>query len=175
MDHDVKDTLQNIGSEEKILNHVIEYVDPKDRPKGPPQNYFVPNFGVDHDIKSVLDETSLAEKKFGAWKVTPKKERPAPHPVDYFVPSFGQDPEITQAIENEELARIEVWEERLTGNSDAKAAFAKLEVQKAEAIKAAHAADAARAVAEQLAADTKEAEAKMIAEKLREDITAVRI
>ena len=83
-----------------------------------------------------MEETALAEKKIGAWKFIPKKERAAPHPVDYFVPSFGPDPEMTEAVENEELARIQVWEERLSGKSDVAGAYKKLEAQKAEAKKA---------------------------------------
>ena len=53
-------------------------------------NYFVPNFGVDKDIKSTqkhlaASEDKLKHKLFATFKKTD------PHPVDYFVPNFGPD------------------------------------------------------------------------------------
>ena len=75
-----------------------------------------------------MDETALAEKNLKhTWKFTPKKDRADPHPVDYFVPSFGADPEMAEAVENEELARIQVWHERLTGDSDVGNAYKKMQ------------------------------------------------
>lgn len=64
---------------------------PKD-PKFPKLNYFVPNFGVDANIESSLENTALAEKITGhKWIYVDPKDRPKPNPVDYKVPNFGQD------------------------------------------------------------------------------------
>ena len=53
-------------------------------------DYFVPNFGVDKDVKSTQKHLAASEKKlnhtlFATFKKTD------PHPTDYFVPNFGPD------------------------------------------------------------------------------------
>lgn len=87
-------------------------------------NYFVPNFGVDEDIKATKTNYINAEASLNKTWTVPKdgytigwatnnreylqteteSEReplltwaptePASHPVNYFVPNFGQDHEI---------------------------------------------------------------------------------
>ena len=66
--------------------------------KEPKRDYFVPNFGADHDVinsaKSIKDaETKLKHK----W--TPKKN-PKPTATDYFVPNFGMDSDIVTTQSN---------------------------------------------------------------------------
>ena len=63
-----------------------------------PVDYFVPNFGMDEDIKRV-DALARAASGYEAWKFVPKDKRPKPHPTDYVVPDFGEDQDIiaTQA------------------------------------------------------------------------------
>jgi hypothetical protein len=40
----------------------------KDQPKGHPLDYFVPNFGVDEDVKMTQDNINEQEKKHGKWQ-----------------------------------------------------------------------------------------------------------
>ena len=66
-----------------------------------PVDYFVPNFGVDNDIKETIKHTSDLESKFGVW--TPKKSAPADK--DYKVPNLGMDVDIIasqESLESEE-------------------------------------------------------------------------
>jgi len=53
-------------------------------------NYFVPNFGVDKDIKNTLGHISAAEKRLNH-KWTPDLKKKTPLPMNYFVPNFGLD------------------------------------------------------------------------------------
>ena len=47
-----------------------------------------PDFGVDGDVKTTLNNAGTAEKQYGHfWDAT--KAAPADHPKDYFVPNFG--------------------------------------------------------------------------------------
>ena len=55
-----------------------------------PHNYFVPDFGVDHDIKFTKEHTAAAEARLGHVMQASFK-KPAPPPQDYFVPNFGKD------------------------------------------------------------------------------------
>ena len=56
-------------------------------------DYFVPNFGVDEDIKSSITHMDAAEKSTGK-KMVASFKKPKGHPVDYFVPNFGEDNDI---------------------------------------------------------------------------------
>lgn len=59
-----------------------------------PMDYFVPNFGVDHDILASEADEKLASNQIGhkwTWKEAPKR---AP---EYTVPDFGVDEEIKYA------------------------------------------------------------------------------
>jgi len=71
-----------------------ELVDPKY-----PINYFVPNFGVDREIKWSNDNLAEAEKKVGK-KMTASFKKPPSHPMDYKVPDFGQDSDIRVSLGN---------------------------------------------------------------------------
>jgi hypothetical protein len=65
-----------------------------------PMNYFVPNFGVDSDIKDSFADTLQSEKNLKhQWIPINKKDLPKGHPVDYKVANFGVDHDIvaTQA------------------------------------------------------------------------------
>jgi len=54
-------------------------------------DYFVPNFGVDHDVKETQKHASAAESKLGhTWSGAASPD----HPKDYFVPHFGDDTDI---------------------------------------------------------------------------------
>ena len=39
------------------------------KPKGPPLDYFVPNFGVDQDILDTQEHIRQSEQKLGKWNV----------------------------------------------------------------------------------------------------------
>jgi hypothetical protein len=66
-----------------------------------PMDYFVPNFGVDHDIKDSLAHTGQSETNLDhQWKFVPKEDRPKPHPVDYKVANFGVDEDVKVTLAN---------------------------------------------------------------------------
>ena len=53
----------------------------------------MPDFGVDPEAKTTLNNAGVAEKQYGHfWDAT--KKAPESHPVDYFVPNYGMDKEI---------------------------------------------------------------------------------
>ena len=58
-----------------------------DPPKPPPRDYFVPNFGVDHDIKLTTLDIGEAEAQHGHTLEVPEKAKEIPR--NYFVPNFG--------------------------------------------------------------------------------------
>ena len=67
---------------------------PQDSPCGHdvPKDYFVPDFGVDHDIKGTHASIKAAEDSLDhKWKPELKA---AEHPTDYAVPHFGVDRDI---------------------------------------------------------------------------------
>jgi hypothetical protein len=78
-----------------------------------PMNYFVPNFGVDHDIKDSLAHTMQSEDNLKhRWNVVPKEDRPKGHPVDYKVANFGVDEDVKVTLANvkrEEKRLKHVW------------------------------------------------------------------
>ena len=64
-------------------------------PKGHPIDYFVPNFGVDFDIKATEKHIVDSETKLKhTWTPTLKGD---PHPTDYKVPKLGLDTDILDA------------------------------------------------------------------------------
>jgi len=68
-------------------------------PKTHPMNYFVPNFGLDHDMIETKKSADLEEKlQKHDWVVPDPKSLPKPPPRDYFVPNFGLDNEIVTSI-----------------------------------------------------------------------------
>jgi len=54
--------------------------DPKSLPPPPPRDYFVPNFGMDHEIKTSISDLNEAEHTNGKWNLSQYK-------------AFGQAPE----------------------------------------------------------------------------------
>ena len=72
-----------------------EWEDPQDHKV----NYFVPNFGVDSDIKTTFKNTADAESALD--HVLQASFDPPKEPKrDYFVPNFGEDAEITSTKKN---------------------------------------------------------------------------
>jgi len=70
-----------------------------------PKDYFVPNFGLDHDILNTGTDISVAEGML-SHKLdidTSKKKGP---PKNYFVPDFGMDHDIATSIKNEKEASV---------------------------------------------------------------------
>lgn len=67
-----------------------------------PVNYFVPNFGLDHDIKNTAVDLDVAEKSVGHnWIYKDPKKAPAGPPTNYFVPDFGVDHDVEVTLKNE--------------------------------------------------------------------------
>ena len=79
-------------------------------PKGHPIDYFVPNFGIDNDIKATDKHIADSEKKLKhVW--TPVKNGD-PNPTDYFVPNLGLDKDIIDAgasIQSSQATLNHVW------------------------------------------------------------------
>jgi hypothetical protein len=65
MDSDIKTTNSNLANAEKKLGKWK--VNTGKKAPGPPQNYFVPNFGLDKDIKDTQAHIAQQEKKHGKW------------------------------------------------------------------------------------------------------------
>lgn len=64
-----------------------------------PMNYFIPNFGLDHDMVETKKSYELEQDlKKHDWVIPDPKSLPAPHPTDYFVPNFGLDHDIVSSI-----------------------------------------------------------------------------
>jgi hypothetical protein len=70
---------------------------------GYPINYFVPNFGLDVDIKRTHKSIRQAEKEYKT-EIKASFKKPKGHPVDYFVPNFGMDRDIKVSLNNLEKA-----------------------------------------------------------------------
>jgi len=119
MDRDIQFTLDHAKKSEQALSHEWKIKPDSEKPKDPPRNYFVPNFGMDRDIADSLKHTAQAENKLGAWNPAnlaqtgneihlesdpicssagcnqykfPKKD--LGYELDYPVPNLGQDREI---------------------------------------------------------------------------------
>lgn len=97
--NDVQNTAMSLSDAETELGHKL-YQDWKKPGPGHPKDYYVPNFGVDQDIKDSQrhlkqSEEKLDHKLYQDWK------KPGPgHPKDYFVPDFGLDEDIVQTQAN---------------------------------------------------------------------------
>ena len=63
-----------------------------------PMDYFVPNFGMDHDIANTMKHTSDTEKKYGTWDIDLKKKEEPPR--DYPVANFGVDRDISDSLKH---------------------------------------------------------------------------
>ena len=72
-----------------------EWVDPQDHPV----NYFVPNFGVDSDIKATFKHTADTEEKLDH-VLQASFDPPKEPPRNYFVPHFGEDTDIKSSKKN---------------------------------------------------------------------------
>lgn len=90
---EIKDTYESLASTENLLGHKLgNPAAPK--PKDPPRDYFVPNFGKDEDIATTQVNAIAAEGSLGhTWDW--HKDTSKPPPRDYFVPNFGEDREIS--------------------------------------------------------------------------------
>jgi hypothetical protein len=88
----------NLAKAEKEVNATMSgsYFD---APAGHPMDYFVPNFGVDSDIKKTANSLKAAESEVGH-TFQASFAQPAGHPVDYFVPNFGVDSDIVTTNKN---------------------------------------------------------------------------
>ena len=114
LDEEIIDSRSNLKDTEKLLSHKFtldDYVQlneqreplatwaPTPKKADHPTNYFVPNFGLDHDMIETKSSAQKAEKGLGHNWIIP--EKPAkPHPMNYFVPNFGQDEDIKSSISN---------------------------------------------------------------------------
>lgn len=66
-----------------------------------PMNYSVPNFGLDHDVKSTFGSISQAENSLNKkWVPQLKANLPKPHPTNYPVANFGMDHDIKTSLSN---------------------------------------------------------------------------
>ena len=61
------DTNEDLAWAEDNLDHKWNWVESKVKP--PPKDYYVPDFGLDEDIKTTQFNTRAAEKTYGAWNV----------------------------------------------------------------------------------------------------------
>jgi len=73
----------------------------------PPKNYFVPNFGIDQDVKNTYKSIADQEARQGHelpdyFKKAKADAKNAP-PRGYFVPNFGMDQDIKDAQSNIKL------------------------------------------------------------------------
>lgn len=73
----MKYTKAHLAAAENKLGHNMKAS--FSQPEGPPQNYAVPDFGQDHDIKDSLKHTQMAESRLGEWKNAAAKP-PGPPP-----------------------------------------------------------------------------------------------
>jgi len=67
--------------------------------KSHPVDYFVPNFGVDSEIRASQKNLAASEKRLNH-KIVVSDKKPAGHPVDYYVPNFGTDSDILRTQKN---------------------------------------------------------------------------
>jgi hypothetical protein len=68
-----------------------------DAPVAPPRNYFIPNFGVDTDIKDTESNLAEAETQEGHKM---QVDEASSIKRNYFVPNFGVDNEIADTASN---------------------------------------------------------------------------
>ena len=63
-------------------------------------DYFVPNFGMDKEIKNTQASIATVEKFMGRKMTIEDKKKKEEPPVDYFVPNFGVDHDIKVSLNN---------------------------------------------------------------------------
>ena len=90
MDGDAIETLGSISKTEKSMKHPLSPALWNPAP-APPRDYFVPDFGVDFDVATTLQNAGDAEYATGYTFVGAKPPKPAD---EYTVPDFGEDAEI---------------------------------------------------------------------------------
>ena len=100
LDQDMVNVAKSIKGSEKQLKKKLyasfsETDSKKDNYAANPRDYFVPDFGVDHDIKDVQKFIGDAEVKLDK-KMTANFDSKADPlvPRNYFVPNFGNDPDM---------------------------------------------------------------------------------
>lgn len=69
-------------------------------PKTHPMDYFVPNFGKDHQIKQTHESLDWAENSLRHRWVYVKPDPKKDPPKDYFVPNFGVDEDVAWTQKN---------------------------------------------------------------------------
>jgi len=90
--NEIAETYSSLATTEELLGHKLGNP-AAPAPKGPPKDYFVPNFGKDEDIAGTQANAIATESKLGhTWDW--KKDTSKPPPRDYFIPNFGEDREI---------------------------------------------------------------------------------
>jgi len=106
------DASENLKSDPICPSSGCNYASEKGKATHP-MNYFVPNFGRDHDINDSLAHTSQSEANLDhQWNPVPKKDQPKGHPTDYKVANFGvdEDVKITLAnVKNQEKLLKHTW------------------------------------------------------------------
>ena len=91
--NEIAETYSSLATTEEKLGHKLGNP-AAPSPKGPPKDYFVPNFGKDEDIAGTQGNAIAAESKLGhTWDW--QKDTSKPPPRDYFIPNFGEDREIS--------------------------------------------------------------------------------
>lgn len=109
MDKEIKSTQKSLSDTEAKLGVWNIKMKPDPEPK---RDYFVPDFGVDHDIKTSLKNLDDQEKKHGpmnanTWSAVQLDSEISREPlltwaptwhgsykINYKVPNFGQDEDI---------------------------------------------------------------------------------
>ena len=72
-------------------------------------DYFVPDFGMAHEMRYTQDSIKQAEQQFGHEIKADWKDTAAPgNPRDYFVPHFGVDEDIKNTKSDIELAESQI-------------------------------------------------------------------
>ena len=103
MDNEIVSSLKNMKQAESDLNHTLYATfEPKKNPWG--DDYGVPHFGEDVDIRDSKANLKVAEETFGHELQASFEEPDAPK-RNYFVPHFGTDTDIVDAKSN--LAQTE--------------------------------------------------------------------
>lgn len=84
------------------------------QPAGHPVDYFVPDFGVDHDIEASLNDMRNTEDKLAHKLVIPEAKEPD---RNYFVPDFGVDHDVENTLNNISLEE-EIQKHKWTPTQD---------------------------------------------------------
>jgi len=88
----------NLGSDPIGSSIGITQYSHPERKAGYDMDYFVPNFGVDQDIKDMAKNLASTEEAL-SHKFVPKLKED-PHDTDYKVPNFGVDRDIKDSFES---------------------------------------------------------------------------